>query len=419
MRTKIRVEQLRLGMHLHELCGAWLEHPFWRTEFVLRDPRDIEKLRDSGVAECWIDTDKGVGLVEPVQVPPSAVAAVAVATAPTRQAAPPLPFATSMEDESARAAALCHRSRQAVMSLFSEARMGRSLDAEQCLPLVDDIASSVERNPGALISLARLKSHDDYSFMHSVAVCALMVSLARQLGHDDAQVRDAGLAGLLHDLGKAMMPAAVLNKPGPLTDAEYGIMKTHPARGHELLLEGKAVSATALDVCLHHHERPDGKGYPDGSIGEALSLHARMGAVCDVYDAITSNRPYKGGWDPAESIARMAEWAQAGQFDSAVFQAFVKGIGIYPIGSLVRLHSGRLGVVTEQNATSLIAPKLKVFFSSRSRMPVPVEVIDLGRPGCNERIAARESNHEWKFPHLAELVIGQNLMRKQPASTDK
>ena len=135
-----------------------------------------------------------------------------------------------------------------------------------------------------------------------------------------------------------------------------------------------------------------------------------MGAVCDVYDAITSNRPYKSGWDPAESIAKMASWA--GQFDNEIFQAFVKSLGIYPIGSLVRMRSGRLGVVVEQSEGSLVAPKVKLFFSTKSNMPISIELVDLSSAGCSDAIVARESNAQWKFPHLDELWAGPEVLRK-------
>ncbi|WP_341891927.1 HD-GYP domain-containing protein [Variovorax sp. YR752] len=421
MLKKIPVEELRLGMHLHAMCGAWLDHPFWRTKFVLRDPADLEKLRVSAVDEVWIDVSKGrdVELAETGVAPrrdAAAARAAAVRAAPPAVELPaaPAPAAATARAELGaelqRASALVNQSRQAVSSLFAEARMGRALDAEKCLPLVDEIASSVWRNPGAIVSLARLKTHDDYTYMHSMAVCALMVSLGRQLGMDEGAAREVGLAGMLHDMGKAMMPLEVLNKPGKLTDAEYEIMKTHPQHGYELLLEGKGVGEATLDVTLHHHERPDGKGYPHGLSGDALTRVARMGAVCDVYDAITSNRPYKAGWDPAESIARMASWT--GQFDPAIFQAFVKSLGIYPIGSLVRMRSGKLGVVVEQNEASLVAPKVKLFFSTRSNMPVAIELVDLASPACNDAIVARESNAQWKFPHLDELWAGPEVLRK-------
>jgi HD-GYP domain-containing protein (c-di-GMP phosphodiesterase class II) len=417
MLKKIPVAELRLGMHLHAMCGAWLDHPFWRTKFILRDPADLEKLRASSVAEVWIDVVKGCDVERAASgLAPRCDTAARAQHSDRPAPSEPAPLAAapkssaSMAAELQRASALVNQSREAVTSLFAEARMGRALDAEKCLPLVDEIASSVWRNPGAIVSLARLKTHDDYTYMHSMAVCALMVSLGRQLGMDENSAREVGLAGMLHDMGKAMMPLEVLNKPAKLTDAEYAIMQTHPQHGYELLLEGKGVGEVALDVTLHHHERPDGKGYPHGLSGEALSRVARMGAVCDVYDAITSNRPYKSGWDPAESIARMASWA--GQFDSEIFQAFVKSLGIYPIGSLVRMRSGRLGVVVEQSERSLVAPKVKLFFSTKSNMPIAVELLDLSSTACNDAIAARESNAQWKFPHLDELWAGPEVLKK-------
>jgi HD-GYP domain-containing protein (c-di-GMP phosphodiesterase class II) len=341
MLKKIPVHQLTLGMHLQAFCGAWLDHPFWRTKFVLSDPNDLSLILESPISEVWIDVSKGI------DVPPSlATETTTVDTAEEiPEPAPVVQEKTSFNDEIKRAAKICAKGKEAVVSMFQEARMGKAIEAEAAAPLVEEISNSVLRNPGALISLARLKTADDYTFMHSVAVCALMIALARQLGLDERQTREAGMAGLLHDLGKAMIPLEILNKPGKLTDEEFALVKTHPEEGHKLLLEGKGISEMTRDVCLHHHEKVDGSGYPKGLNGETMSLFAKMGAVCDVYDAVTSNRPYKAGWCPAESIKRMAEWK--GHFDPAVFQAFVKSLGIYPIGSLVRLESGKLGVVTE------------------------------------------------------------------------
>ena len=304
MLKKILVRDLRLGMHLHSLSGPWLDHPFWRTRFVLTDPADLARLHGCGIQECVIDTAKGLDVLPAATLVLDAEPQDAIAT--EGDAAPdPLPDpaqlrtasrAVSMEDEASRAAQLCSQARSTVAALFDDARLGRAVDVGGCQPLVDEISASMQRNAGAMLGMVRLKSHDDYTFMHSVAVCTLMVVLARQLGYDEATVREAGLSGLVHDLGKAKIPLSVLNKPGKLTAEEYQVIKEHPAIGHRLLLESGIRNELALDVCLHHHERPDGQGYPDALSGTAFSQIARMGAVCDVYDAITSHRPYKEGW---------------------------------------------------------------------------------------------------------------------------
>jgi len=406
MLKRISVQQLTVGMHLKEFCGSWMEHPFWRSGFVITDPKDITSILASSIKEVWIDCDKGLD-VAPGEVAVSQAESEAQVDAELQQVAVARRdvAAVSMSVEIERAAKICAQSKEAVASMFQEARMGRTVDAGGAQQLVEEIADSVIRNPGALISLARLKTADDYTYMHSVAVCAMMVALAKQLELPDAEMRAAGVAGLLHDLGKAAMPMEVLNKPGKLTDAEFTIIKGHPVEGHRMLLTGSGVHPVALDVCRHHHEKTDGSGYPDGLKSDEISLHAKMGAVCDVYDAITSNRPYKSGWDPAESLRKMAEWAN-GHFDPMVFQAFVKSLGIYPIGSLVRLSSGRIGVVIEQTGKSLTTPCVKAFFSTKSNMRITPVVIDLSAPGCPERIAGREDPGKWRFPDLNELWSG-------------
>jgi HD-GYP domain-containing protein (c-di-GMP phosphodiesterase class II) len=396
MLRKISVDSLTLGMHLHELCGSWMEHPFWRTKFVLTDPADLRLIVESGIREVWIDSDKGLDV--PGETPAEVAQAVEVELDNVAVRDEP-PKKTSMSEELKRAARICATAKDAVVSMFQEVRMGKAIDAEAMDELVEEISSSVIRNPGALISLSRLKTADDYTYMHSVAVCALMVAVARQLGLDAAETREVGMAGLLHDLGKALMPLEVLNKPGKLTDEEFRIIKSHPVEGHRLLVEGGSVGEIPLDVCLHHHEKVDGSGYPDRLKDEQISLFAKMGAVCDVYDAITSNRPYKAGWDPAESIRKMTEWRD-GHFDARVFHAFVKSVGIYPVGSLVRLQSGRLGVVVDQTQKSLLTPKVKVFFSTKSNLRIPPTVLDLSSPAARDKIVSIEESAKWNFGDL-------------------
>lgn len=392
MLKRIALEDVREGMFIHELCGSWLEHAFWKTRFLLDTPDLRQRLVASGVEAVIIDTDKGFDVA-------SAAPDIAPA-APDKPPAPPP--AITLPDESERALRIKTRAKEAIGRLFDDARMGKSIETAEAQALVEDIAGSIGRHPHAFISLVRLKSADDYTWLHSVAVCALMMALARQLNLEPALVHQLGIAGLFHDLGKVGIPLSILNKPGKLTDEEFNIIKQHPVIGTQLLKESQQVSELVLDVCLHHHEKMDGTGYPQRLRAEQISVYAKMGAICDIYDAITSDRSYKKGWQPAEAIRKMAEWCD-GHLDKNLFQAFVKTIGIYPTGSLVRLASGRLAVVIEQHPESLLTPKVMVFFSTGSNIPIARETLDLSRPQVNDKITARENPESWGFKRLEDL----------------
>ncbi len=393
----ISIHQLQMGMYIHQFCGSWLDHSFWKAGFVLDSHADLQRLRSSNLSSLWIDTSKGGDL-------PEASATTTPDLPPTAQPATAATPRASMDEEVQRALKLCAYSRKAVTAMFQEVRMGQALEMQQAEDLVLQIGQSLLRHPDALISLARLKNADDYTYMHSVAVCALMLATARQLGLSEDYIRLAGIAGLLHDVGKLTIPDSILNKPQKLSDTEFERVKLHPEAGGAILRQSPDVDALVLDVCLHHHEKADGSGYPHRLAGNQISLFAQMGAVCDVYDAVTSNRPYNRGWDPAEAIQRMSTWK--GHFDQRVFQAFVKSVGIYPVGALVRLESGRLAVVIEQNPKSLLTPKVRVFFSTRSNLPLEQNVVDLAKIHGQDRIVAREAPEDWEFKNLDRLWSG-------------
>jgi putative nucleotidyltransferase with HDIG domain len=395
MLKKIRVSDLRAGMFVHEICGSWMDHPFWKKAFLLEENEDLKTLKTCGVQEVWIDTDKGldIGAEAVLSTPAESTKKVedelkAIAKDPLRE--PRIPIHEELE----RARKLQAKSKAAVTSMFLEVRMGNAIKISDAAPLVEEISESITRNPEAFLNLARLKTKDDYTYMHSVAVCALMIALGKQLGLSGDDLKEVGLAGLLHDVGKMMIDDEVLNKPGKLTDEEFNLIKEHPRKGWELLKDSAEITSTALDVCLHHHERVDGTGYPERISGDTLTLFSRMGAVCDVYDALTSNRCYKNGWEPAETIRKMAEWRN-GHFDERVFQAFVKTIGIYPSGTLVRLKSGRLAIVIEQTEKSLLTPVVKAFFSTKSNEPFMPELINLSK--SQESIVGAEDPVKWGF----------------------
>lgn len=398
MLKKIPVSRVIPGMYVHELCGSWMDHPFWKSGFLLEDAHDLERLQKSSVTEIWIDTSKGLDAQEgetreQVSKCSEQLLSDAVVIRPVRE---------SIAEELRRAAQICERSREAVASMFSEARMGQNINTEQAQQVVTEITESVLRHPNALLSIARVKQADEYTYMHSVAVCALMIALARQLEFTDDQVQEAGMAGLLHDVGKMAIDDAILNKPSSLSDDEFDQIKRHPEFGVRYLQKGtEPISRAVLEACYSHHEKIDGSGYPRGLRQEQISLLSRMAAVCDVYDALTSDRPYKQSWGPAVTVQRMAQWK--GHFDPRVFQAFVRSVGIYPVGSLVRLSSGRLAVVIEQNDQSLLVPKVKVFYSTKSGMHIEQAVVNLAAAHCNDAIAARESAEDWDFKDLDSL----------------
>ena len=401
-------------MYLHKIGGSWLSHPFLRNSFLLEDPDDVRRIVEAGIDSVWIDESRGDALQDVEAIggaPPSEALGAAVTLPDTPSGLSSAPnngpqrlhaTATALDLEIERARDICLAGKAQIEAMFSDLRLGRTVSQDSVLPLVEEISASVLRNPAALISVARLKTHDDYSYLHSVAVSALMLALARQLKLDERLVRIAGTGGLMHDLGKAFMPLGVLNKPGRLTDEEFEIMKQHSGAGAQALQDG-GCDSDVVDIALHHHERMDGRGYPHGLREDEISLLARMGAVCDVYDAVTSVRPYKRPWDPAMAMREMARWD--GHFDTRVFNAFVKSVGIYPVGSLVRLSSERLAVILEPGRESLLKPRVRAFYSIRSREKILPQSLDLASPDCRDNIVSPESPEKWGLGNLEALWL--------------
>lgn len=400
----VPVDQLRLGMFLHQLGGSWMSHPFWRSRFLLRDANDIVRIREAGILDVVIDISQGLDVAEPVE--PALVEPLPAS--PPDSSEPSLPEAhpalASVGPEYQDALQTRGRALGAVLGLFEQARLGQALDAQRCAPVVEEVMQAVSAKPSALISIARLKTVDDYTYLHAVAVCALMVSLARQMGLAEAEVREAGLAGLLLDTGKALMPPELLSKTGRLTEPELQTLQGHAAQGQQLLSQEGGFSAEVLDAVLHHHERLDGSGYPDRLIGPKIGRLARMAAICDVYDAVTSRRPYRAPWDPGEAMRFMAQ--AKGQFDPQLFQHFVKAVGIYPVGSLVRLQSDRLAVVVAQDPGSLLKPKVKVFYTAEEQHRLsPAFELNLADPAAADRIVGVEPPASWRFNDLESLWL--------------
>jgi len=387
---KIEIDQLRPGMFVHDLNVDWMAHPFLRQRFLVQDEAAISKIRAAGIKDLYIDTSRGA---DAPHAPTEAEVRRSVEREMLEVASQPAPqTAVSAAEEMSRATKIYEAAGKAVRDVMRDVRLGKAVEVAEVEAVVEDITSSVIRNSGALISLLRLKTADDYTFLHCVAVGTLMVTFTRATALDTETVRQAGIGGLMHDLGKMQVPDAVLNKPGKLTDDEFALIKRHPEAGHRILVEAGGVGPIPLDITLHHHERIDGSGYPEKLPGDQITLLAKMSAIVDVYDAITSDRCYHRGMAPTDALRKMFEWSKF-HFDEKLVHQFMRTIGIYPVGTLVRLESGRLGVVIEQTEGNLLAPRVRAFFSTRSNVYIPPEVLDLARGA--DRIVNHELDAQW------------------------
>lgn len=309
----------------------------------------------------------------------------------------------SVAQERNRAREIIAAAKQELANTFEDVRFGRGLNVDKLWPLVSGIQASITRHPGAIIGVARLKDRHEYTYLHSVAVCGLMISLARQMELPPEQHHEIGLAGLLHDIGKARVPTMLLDKPGAFTDEERDMVQHHTVWGFEMLIEGQQnleagerLSSLVLDVALHHHERIDGSGYPDQKRGDDISVYARMAAICDMYDAMTSARVYKSAKSPAEVLEYMA--STPGQVDPDILRSFSVMIGIFPVGSLVRLRSNRLAVVLDDPEGDPTAPPVCPFFCIQTRQALPFRYTASGL----DPIVGMELPSRWNLANWSE-----------------
>ena len=412
-------------MYVCGFGGSWFDHPFWRTKFVVDTDGDAEKIRLAAIPYVEIDETRGGG---PEEVPavdqasPDAVEGKAphpgartyrgglhAVSRPERPA-----FRPAASTPTASPAALEARNREQIArmvdgakttmrGLFDDARMGRALRAQDTVKLIDDIVVSVSRSPRTILDIVRLKKKDEYTYMHSVAVCALMINVAQFLGKSAREVRDFGQAGLLHDVGKMGIPDHILNKPGPLTAEEFASVRAHPEHGFKLLSEAGEVSDIALDVCRHHHEKQDGTGYPFAYGASEISDVAAIGAICDVYDAMTSNRVYKHAWTPAEAVGAMWEWE--GHLNPKLLFAFMQSIGIFPECMLVQLRSNRLALVKPARRRDT-GPRVVAFYSTRDNELIRPEQLYLADGVGVDSIVAPADPQLWQLANWEKLRAG-------------
>lgn len=393
MTRKIAVADLRVGMYVQDLNCGWMDHPFLRKEIELTREDQIARIRDAGIREVYIDPARG--LDGPGQDAIDAEREIEREMIAFAEAEQPQPRQTSFREEAETAKKIQGEANRLIRDLMQDVRLGRQIDSERIEPVVENITQSILRNGGALLSLCRIKNKDDYTFQHSVSVCGLQTAFCRALQMNHRDIHEAGIGGLLHDIGKTRVADEILNKPGRLTDEEFAQIKCHVVESRRILEQTPGISATAVLVAAQHHERHDGTGYPLGLKGEEISQMGQMAAIVDVYDAITSDRCYHKGLEPNEAMRKIFEWGKF-HFNPVLVHAFTRCIGIYPTGSLVRLESDRLALVIGQCEGNLLQPLVRVIHCARRNRPLSPQELDLSRPGAGgDRILRYEKPEAW------------------------
>lgn len=404
MIRKIDIGQLVPGMYVVDLHKSWLDHGFWRSRFRVRDWNIIHRLQAAGIRQVSIDTGRGPDC--DAAGPNARINAIErrlgrAAAAPRR-----LTPTVSLGEERRRAAHLLAETRAATLDLMEAARHGGSVEPHRLEPVVSKMIASVRRNPDALVPLARLKQPDRYAGEHAVSTAALIAALGWHLDVREADIERLALGALVKDVGELALDAHWTEKQGALSQDELTQVRRHVEESLALLDAPARLGDTSVAVILEHHERFDGGGYPYGRSGEDISLAGRMAAIADTYDAMTSDRPYRRALSPAAALARLSE--QGGQqFDPELVASFIDTVGLFPVGSLVRLDSGHLAVVLAQHADQPLEPTVRVIYHADwQKYVTPVEM-DLSRKVGNHygRVVQAEEYEHW----------GLDPLRWQPA----
>lgn len=381
MLKHVDLADIELGMFIHKLEGSWFKHPFWKSKFLLDDAETLDTLRASDIEGVIIDISKGKDV--PSVSPPPKVSTPAMAVAPRTQrvfgrarevpaqpatapvpawrppARPAAPLGIAREFGSASKAV--GRANKVINRVFLEARLGKGVRTADVEPVVEDIYASVQRNVYAFSGLLRCRQDSEYVYRHSLAVSALMVALARTMKLPPHDMRDAGMAGLLMDIGVGQLPIDLSGVGGDYRQLKPEIRNQHVLLGYSLLKAAGDIPETVLRVIMRHHEKLDGSGYPQGLSGSDIDVLSRMAAVCDCFDNLVSGSGDEPALDPAEALRRVCE--RSGEFDAEIVQRFIECVGVYPIGSFVRLRSDRLAMVVDEDASDSAHPVVRTFWS--------------------------------------------------------
>lgn len=395
---KISLDELRPGMYVHDLDCGWLQHPFLFNRFLVSDEKMVGKIAAAGIRALYIDTSRG----DDVEAAPTQSAVMrqlqqnitSLSDLRRIQAEKTI----SLEEERRRAHKLYREASQVVANVLHSARLGHYAELERLNPVVEKIIDSIFRHNDALIPLVRLKQHDSYTFEHAVASAAMMASFARGIGLPREQIHEVALGAILQDIGMVRVPTKILEKPDRLNPNEVAVVRGHVEHSHHIAQELADLPETTMAVIAQHHERIDGTGYPFRLRGDQISEPGQMAAIVDVYDAMTSERPFQGAAAPTAALRKLFEWGEH-HFNADLVQSFIRSVGIYPVGSLVRMESGMLGVVLEQT-DDLLKPVVKIIFNTKTgNYLLPTVSIRVGRlAGANHgAIVGPESYARWNI----------------------
>ena len=373
---KIAVQDLKVGMYVVDTGLPWTEYPLlYSEEGKIADQKALDHIIEEGYAEVFIDPSKGShGQCEVPKLSPEEEMSRAVTENLGGEGAT-LRSPVPLREEMQAARKVYKESIQFAKDFLTDARMGSQVDMAKSENLVESIIDSVARNADAMVSLSKLRAFDEYTFTHCINVSVLAVALGKHLKLKRRALQFLGVAGLFHDVGKALIPPEILNKPGKLTDEEFAVMQGHPAKGYDFL-KRQISNQDILRGVSEHHEKYNGNGYPKGLAARDIAPLARLIAVADVYDALTSERVYKKGMLPNKALKIMYGMREQDFFPDMVEQ-FIKCLGIYPVGSLVKLTSGEYGVVSASNPDAPLYPTVLVAFDVKMQ-PKAAQGMDLG-----------------------------------------
>ncbi|MBI5747981.1 MAG: HD-GYP domain-containing protein [Nitrospinae bacterium] len=258
--------------------------------------------------------------------------------------------------------------------------MGKSISSGDAKKAVNNMADSIMRNRDALLCLSQIKSKDEYTSFHSINVCILCLAFGRHMGYSEIELKTLGIGALLHDIGKTKVPDEILNKAGKLTPEEFEIMKKHTIYSAEILSKTHGIPQKALEIPLQHHERYNGTGYPRGLKGDEIGVSGMLSSIADVYDAITSTRVYHTGVLPHDALKRMYEW-KGKDFHNGLLEQFIKCVGIYPPGTIIKLQTGEVGVVVSVNRANVLKPRIAVVIDGQNKRYTPPKTLEMSNGG--------------------------------------